>query len=65
MNLPFHCTHILALQVRYAHDGSLYASCCKGGLVKLWDGVSNRCVATFPSAHSRQPVSSVRVREGE
>jgi hypothetical protein len=48
-------------QVRYSPDARLFASGCKGGLVKVWDAVSNRCINTFNGAHGGAPVSSVRV----
>jgi cleavage stimulation factor subunit 1 len=38
-------------QIRYGHDGKLFASCSKDGQIKLWDTVSFRCVQTFSNAH--------------
>lgn len=31
----------------------------KDGCIKIWDGVSNRCIATFLQAHDGSPISSV------
>jgi cleavage stimulation factor subunit 1 len=47
-------------QVRYSSTGHLYASCSTDGAVKLWDGVSSRCTATFTNAHNGAEVVSVR-----
>ena len=53
-----HSAAITALD--YAQDGRLYTTASKDGSIKIWDGVSNRCVSTFKEAHSHQPVSSVK-----
>jgi cleavage stimulation factor subunit 1 len=47
--------------LHYSLDGRLYATCSKDGSIKVWDGVSNRCVSTFHNAHSGQTVSSVKL----
>ena len=36
-----------------------YVSASVDGSIKIWDGVSSQCVATFPAAHDGAPVSSV------
>lgn len=46
--------------VKYSPSGHLYASSSKDGSIKVWDGVSNRCISTFPNAHNGSEVSSVR-----
>eukprot|EP01090_Pellita_catalonica_P003464 TRINITY_DN13137_c0_g1_i1.p1 TRINITY_DN13137_c0_g1~~TRINITY_DN13137_c0_g1_i1.p1 ORF type:complete len:426 (-),score=51.95 TRINITY_DN13137_c0_g1_i1:98-1375(-) len=46
--------------VRYSVDGSIFASCSKDGAIKLWDGVSNRCINTIPNAHSGFHVSCIQ-----
>lgn len=45
--------------VRYNNTGKLYVSASKDGDLKLWDGVSNKCVCTFPQAHDGNEVCSV------
>nr|XP_046195878.1 cleavage stimulation factor subunit 1-like [Oncorhynchus gorbuscha] len=35
-----------------------YVTCSKDGSIKLWDGVSNRCVMTFDKAHDGAEVCS-------
>lgn len=45
--------------IKYSSNAKLYATSSKDGSVKLWDGVSNRCVNTFPHSHSTMEVSSV------
>ncbi len=44
--------------VRWAPSGKAYAS-CGGDAVKLWDGVSGRCVKTLGAAHLGAPVYSL------
>ncbi|KAH9383838.1 hypothetical protein HPB48_025608 [Haemaphysalis longicornis] len=46
-------------QIRYNNSGKLYVSASKDGDLKLWDGVSNKCVCTFPQAHDGNEVCSV------
>lgn len=44
--------------VDYSLDGKQYASGCKNGFIKIWDGVSSRTVFSWQDAHSGAPVSS-------
>ncbi|XP_068700333.1 cleavage stimulation factor subunit 1-like isoform X2 [Montipora capricornis] len=46
--------------VKYSSAANLYASCSKDGSIKIWDGVSNKCIQTFPQAHNGAEVYSVR-----
>ncbi|XP_020916924.1 cleavage stimulation factor subunit 1 [Exaiptasia diaphana] len=46
--------------VKYAPTGNLYASSSVDGSIKVWDGVSNKCVATFPQAHKGAEVYTVQ-----
>ena len=46
--------------VDYAHNGRLYATGGKDGSVKIWDGVSSRCIQDIPSAHGGESICSVR-----
>lgn len=48
-------------QVRYSSTGALFATSSADGSVKVWDGVSGKCVRSIESAHAGAPVSSVRV----
>ena len=56
-------THMSSLvsdiQVKYSPNANMYVSCSDDGDIKIWDGVSNRCVNTFSKAHGDKPVSSV------
>lgn len=45
--------------VKYALTGKLYASGSIDGAIKLWDGVSGRCINTFSQAHEGAEVCSV------
>ncbi|EDV23894.1 uncharacterized protein TRIADDRAFT_26681 [Trichoplax adhaerens] len=45
--------------VSYAPNAKLYATSSKDGSVKIWDGVSCRCIITFGKAHNGAEVSSV------
>lgn len=47
---PFH---------RFSPDAKVYASGSRDGSIKIWDGVSNRCVNTFVKAHGGSEVCSV------
>ncbi|KAJ2159026.1 hypothetical protein GGF46_003318 [Coemansia sp. RSA 552] len=46
-------------QVAYANSGSLIASSSCDGSVKIWDGVSGKCVRSIDRAHSGQAVTAV------
>ena len=45
--------------IHYSQDGRMYVTSSKDGSIKVWDGVSNRCVNTVPKAHSGDGVGSV------
>jgi cleavage stimulation factor subunit 1 len=45
--------------VRFARQGNMYASCSKDGTIKIWDGVSSKCVHTITNAHSGLEVSTI------
>jgi cleavage stimulation factor subunit 1 len=45
--------------VKYSPNANLYASASKDGNIKLWDGISNKCVNTFTKAHDGTEVCSV------
>uniref|UniRef100_A0A5S6QNH1 Cleavage stimulation factor 50 kDa subunit n=1 Tax=Trichuris muris TaxID=70415 RepID=A0A5S6QNH1_TRIMR len=44
--------------IQYTHTGRNFASASKDGSIKLWDGVSCRCVNTFQRAHDGAEVCS-------
>eukprot|EP00927_Polykrikos_kofoidii_P056603 TRINITY_DN50701_c0_g1_i1.p1 TRINITY_DN50701_c0_g1~~TRINITY_DN50701_c0_g1_i1.p1 ORF type:complete len:593 (+),score=96.80 TRINITY_DN50701_c0_g1_i1:116-1780(+) len=46
--------------VRCSSDGRMFATASSDGVIKLWDGVSNRVVNRIPRAHSGSGVTSVR-----
>ncbi|XP_028968262.1 cleavage stimulation factor subunit 1 [Galendromus occidentalis] len=45
--------------VNWSKTGRIYASCSTDGSIKIWDGVSNKCVATYAEAHAGAEVCSV------
>lgn len=46
--------------VHYSDNARLFVSASKDGDVKIWDGVSNRCVETFQRAHDGAEITSAR-----
>ncbi|XP_022652297.1 cleavage stimulation factor subunit 1-like [Varroa jacobsoni] len=46
--------------VSWAKNGHMFASCSADGAIKVWDGVSNKCVCTFSAAHEGAEVCSVQ-----
>lgn len=46
--------------VKYAPTAKLYATGSTDGAIKLWDGVSGRCVNTFPQAHDGAEICSLQ-----
>lgn len=46
--------------VQYSPQANVYTTCSNDGTIKLWDGVSNRCVNTFKDAHGGSEVCSVQ-----
>ena len=46
--------------VGYNDDGSMFTTCSKDGTIKIWDGVTNRCIHTMKKAHSGQEVFHVQ-----
>ncbi|CAG9767917.1 unnamed protein product [Ceutorhynchus assimilis] len=45
--------------LKWSPDAKYFASCSRDGAIKLWDGVSNRCINTFAKAHDGYEVCSV------
>lgn len=46
--------------VRFAPTAKLYASGSIDGCIKIWDGVSGRCINTIPDAHGGAEIFSVQ-----
>ncbi|KNC72186.1 hypothetical protein SARC_15261, partial [Sphaeroforma arctica JP610] len=46
--------------VDYSPTGSLYASCSYDGAIKVWDGVSSRCINTIQNSHNGRAVDTVK-----
>uniref|UniRef100_A0A0N5AHB6 Cleavage stimulation factor 50 kDa subunit n=1 Tax=Syphacia muris TaxID=451379 RepID=A0A0N5AHB6_9BILA len=44
--------------VNYSENARLYVSGSKDGDVKVWDGISNRCIETFQRAHDGAEITS-------
>ncbi|KAI9561193.1 hypothetical protein GHT06_012149 [Daphnia sinensis] len=53
----YHTNAITSL--KYSFDGKLYVSGSRDGSIKLWDGVSSKCVGTISQAHDGAEVGSV------
>ena len=45
--------------IKYSFDGKIYCSGSRDGSIKLWDGVSSKCVGTISQAHEGAQISSV------
>lgn len=45
--------------VKYAATGKLYATGSIDGTIKVWDGISARCINTFAEAHGGHEICSV------
>ena len=52
-----HTAEITSL--RWSNDGKHFVSGSVDGSIKIWDGVSNRCIGTFIKAHDGAPICSV------
>ncbi|PIA14894.1 WD40 repeat-like protein [Coemansia reversa NRRL 1564] len=46
-------------QTCYSHSGSVIGSSSSDGTIKIWDGVSGRCVRTVDQAHDGMAVTAV------
>ncbi|UMM16582.1 hypothetical protein L5515_013533 [Caenorhabditis briggsae] len=46
--------------VHYSENARLYVTASKDGDVKVWDGVSSRCVETFKRAHDGSSICSAK-----
>ncbi|XP_066260429.1 cleavage stimulation factor subunit 1 [Euwallacea similis] len=49
----------MVTSLKWSLDAKVFASCSKDGAIKLWDGVSNRCINTFAKAHDGFDICSV------
>ncbi|KAF6209620.1 hypothetical protein GE061_015368 [Apolygus lucorum] len=58
-SVPCHQHSDSITSVKFTQGGKYYASSSKDGSIKIWDGVSNRCVNTFYKAHDGAEVCSV------
>lgn len=45
--------------LKWSADAKVFASASRDGSIKLWDGVSNKCINTFAKAHDGMEVCSV------
>uniref|UniRef100_A0A914DNU7 Cleavage stimulation factor 50 kDa subunit n=1 Tax=Acrobeloides nanus TaxID=290746 RepID=A0A914DNU7_9BILA len=48
------------MDINYSENARLYVTASKDGDVKVWDGISNRCVETFQRAHDGAQICSSR-----
>ena len=44
--------------LNYSPSNQVYVSSSKDGDIRIWDTVSNRCVAVFPKAHDGHEICS-------
>ncbi|KAK3921200.1 Cleavage stimulation factor subunit 1 [Frankliniella fusca] len=58
-NIPSHQHTSGITTIKYSPDAKVFASGSRDGSIKIWDGVSNRCVNTFIKAHGGAEVCSV------
>lgn len=58
-SIPSHQHTAGITSIKYALDAKTYASAGKDGSIKLWDGVSHKCINTFVKAHDGYEVCSV------
>ncbi|XP_043203296.1 cleavage stimulation factor subunit 1-like [Amphibalanus amphitrite] len=56
-NKEHHTNRVTSTQ--WSPDARVYVTGSNDGSIKLWDGVSSRCVNTFPNAHDGAGISSV------
>ncbi|KAF0288703.1 Cleavage stimulation factor subunit 1 [Amphibalanus amphitrite] len=56
-NKEHHTNRVTSTQ--WSPDARVYVTGSNDGSIKLWDGVSSRCVNTFPKAHDGAGISSV------
>ena len=47
------------LQAKYSPNANMFVTASKDGDIKIWDGVSNKCVNTFTKSHDGEEVCSV------
>ncbi|KAI9007939.1 WD40-repeat-containing domain protein [Phycomyces nitens] len=52
-------------QIRYSHTGKMFASSSADGSVRIWDGVTSKCIRNLENVHSGTAVSSVRLTANE
>lgn len=52
-------------QVRYSATGSMYVTASKDGAVRLWDGVSAKCLRSIVSAHGTAEATSAKFTKDE
>ncbi|CAI4231021.1 unnamed protein product [Auanema sp. JU1783] len=50
----------IVLDVNYSDNARLFVTGSKDGDVKIWDGISNRCIETFARAHDAAAICSAR-----
>ncbi|PSN45009.1 Cleavage stimulation factor subunit 1 [Blattella germanica] len=64
-SIPSHQHTAGVTSVKYSPDAKVYASAGRDGSIKIWDGVSNRCVNTFLKAHDGAEVCSYLLSSGK
>ncbi|KAM7277724.1 hypothetical protein ACFE04_004858 [Oxalis oulophora] len=52
-------------QVRYSSTGAMYVTASKDGVVRLWDGVSAKCVRSLTGAHGAGEATSAHFSKDE
>jgi len=51
------------VQVRYSSTGGMYVTASKDGAVRLWDGVSAKCVRPIVGAHGVEATSAIFTKD--
>ena len=59
-SVPKHQHFDVITSLDWSLDGKLYASASLDGAIKIWDGVSSHCIATYIKAHDGHEVCSVK-----
>jgi len=57
--VPSHQHTAAVTSLRWSSDGKHFVSGSEDGSIKIWDGVSNRCISTFLQAHDGAEVCAV------
>ena len=60
LDVGFKLFLLKCFQVNWSDNARLFVTGSKDGDVRVWDGISNRCVETFARAHDGASICSAR-----